>query len=251
MQRLYPNAQIMISQHDIHSTLESTFTAIQQTRMDGVPVMNDKLSVKAIGFHIWNNNQLGILITPWFMNLMLLSQDTFQASNKQKSVDHQGIEIKEQSKNLKVGSIQPHVFPSGAYDFVVGYEEGIGHYQSCSLFSPMFEFEDQTSAELTAKEALAAIMNEDNIDFASQSRDNEIEQIWKGEKAAPAVIGGFASNSSNPDSNLSANPKSPKKPQKGLSERIIEGIEKGIDEPTSRRDFLRGKIFSTNAKDKV
>ena len=240
MQRLYPNAQFMISQHDIHSTLESTFSVIQQTRMDGVPVMNDKLSVKAIGFHTWNNYQLGILITPWFMNLMLLSQDAFQASNKQKSVNH-----------LKVGSIQPHVFPSGAYDFVVGYEEGIGHYQSCSLFSPMFEFEDQTSAELTAKEALAAIMNEDNIDFASQSRDNEIEQIWKGEKAAPVVTDGFASDSSNPDSNLIVNTKSPKKPQKGLSERIIEGIEKGIDEPTSRRDFLRGKIFSTNAKDKV
>ena len=246
MQRLYPNAQFMISQHDIHSTLESTFSAIQQTRMDGVPVMNDKLSVKAIGFHSWNNNQLGILITPWFMNLMLLSQDDFQATNKQKSANY-----------LKVGSIQPHVFPSGTYDFVVGYEEGIGHYQSCSLFSPMFEFEDQTSAELTAKEALAAIMNEDNIDFSSQSRDNEIEQIWKGEKAAPVVIDGFASDASNPDSNLIANTKSPKKPQKGLSERISEGIEKGIekgiDEPTSRRDFLRGKIFSTSTstKDKV
>lgn len=237
----------MISQHDIHGTLESTFLSIQNTRMEGVPVINDKLSVKAIGFHAWNNYQLGILITPWFMNLMLFSQASGGANNEsgQNNEAPGNRPDDTSSEKLKVGSIQSHAFPSGAYDFVVGYEEGIGYYQSCSLFSPMFEFEDQTSAELTAKEAIAAIMNEDNIDFSSQSRDSEIEQIWKGEKVAPIVTDGFGSGLSSPDSSLISNTNSPRKPQKHLSERIKERI----DEPTSRRDFLRGKIFS--AEDEV
>ncbi len=224
----------MITQHDIHITLESTFTMIQQTRMDDVPVINDKLSVKAIGFHEWNRNQLGILITPWFMNVMLFPHA--DETSKQQGAE-QGAENLEPRK---VGSTQLHVFPSGAYDFVVGYEDEIGYFQSCSLFSPMFEFEDQDAAELTAKEALAAMMNEENIDFSSQSRDHEIAQIWNGEKAAPAMTEGFSTEAAldSPSGQAVNNAK----PKKLLSDRIKERI----DEPTSRRDFLRGKIFSSD-----
>jgi len=234
MLRLYSSLLLfnnfMISQQDIHSTLESTFTHILRERMDGVPVINDKLSVKAIGFHQWNNTQLGILITPWFMNLMLFPQAT----------DDNNAQNPQNAKPSSVGDILPHVFPSGAYDFVVGYEDSIGQYQSCSLFSPMFEFKDQPSAELTAKEALAAIMNEDNIDFASQSCDSEIEAIWNGKKPAPVNTGGYA----NKTSATSVANRASNKPQKLLSERIKERI----DEPTSRRDFLRGSIFSSEDK---
>ncbi len=215
----------MISQQDIHNTLESTFTHILRERMEGVPVINDKLHVKAIGFHEWHNTQLGILITPWFMNLMLFPQVTAEDKPTQSS---------------SVGDIHPHVFPSGAYDFVVGYEDNIGQYQSCSLFSPMFEFEDQPSAELTAKEALAAIMNKDNIDFASQSRDSEVEAIWNGKKPAPVSTGGYANETS-----ITPATEKNQEPKKLLSERIKERI----DEPTSRRDFLRGSVFSSEDKE--
>lgn len=235
----------MSSQQDIHRTLEATFAHIQQTRMEGVPVINNKLSVKAIGFHEWNNNQLGILITPWFMNLMLFPQATKATGTTQATAMTDGYDG-EQSNHQegdnkhvnKVGSIQPHAFPSGIYDFVVAYEDDIGHYQSCSLFSPMFEFEDQPSAELTAKEALAAIMDDENRDIASQSRDKEIAQIWNGEKPAPPATDGFSSHSSSVDHAENTASK-PHKPHKLLSERIKERI----DEPTSRRDFLRGNIF--------
>lgn len=191
------------------SNLEATFRNIQTTRMEGVPVINNNLDVEAINFQEWNNHQLGILITPWFMNLMLIPNgDTDSIA--------------------KTGTIHQHLFPSGSYDFVAGFEEEIGHYLSCSLFSPMFEFENQEAAELTANEALKAIMNEGNIDTSSQNPANEIEQIWSGKLSPPKKTHNFDGSKIEPEVEKSA-------PRKKLSERLKE--------PTSRRDFLRGKAF--------
>jgi [NiFe] hydrogenase assembly HybE family chaperone len=191
--------------------LEPTFQMILEQRMEGVPVINDRLSVKAVDFQQWHSYQLGILITPWFMNLILLP------------------EIETDVEQAQVGSKKTHVFPSGAYEFIMGFEDGLGLYLSCSLFSPMFEFEDQSTAELTAQEALSAIMNEENIDVESQGRDNEITQIWAGEKPEPDKT----------DSLFSAQDEIEAEQRKTLSERIKE--------PTSRRDFLRAKVFIADA----
>lgn len=190
--------------------LEATYKNIQATRMEGVPVINEKLQVKAIGFQSWNTYHLGILITPWFMNLMLIPSEISDNTRE----------------TFKTGSTHQHVFPSGAYEFVAGFEQAIGHYQSCSLFSPMFEFEDQETAELTALEVLKAIMSKENFDKASQNPANDIEKIWKGEKPQPARTHDFDGAKIE-----IAN----KPPRKELSERLKE--------PTSRRDFLRSKIF--------
>ena len=191
------------------SQLEKTFRNIQETRMAGVPVINENLIVKALHFQDWDNHKLGILITPWFMNLMLIpNRDT--------------------DSTPKTGTIHQHGFPSGSYDFVAGFEEEIGHYLSCSLFSPMFEFENQEAAELTAIEALKAIMNEENIDTSSQNPANEIEKMWSGEIPTPEKTHNFDGSKIEPEIEKTA-------PRKKLSERLKE--------PTSRRDFLRGKAF--------
>jgi [NiFe] hydrogenase assembly HybE family chaperone len=195
------------------SKLETIFSYIEVTRMAGIPVMNSAISVKAVDFQPWNNYQFGILITPWFMNLMLIP-------DKETEVDI----------SHKVGSDHQHAFPSGSYNFVAGFEEEIGHYQSCSLFSPMFEFESQEAAEMTATEALKAIMDEGNVDASSQNPSDEIEQIWKGEKPQPNITHNF-DGSEIP----SAPEKEIIKPKKKLSEKLKE--------PTSRREFLRGKAF--------
>jgi [NiFe] hydrogenase assembly HybE family chaperone len=190
--------------------LEPTFQMILDERMEGIPIVNEELAVKAMGFHQWNDYQLGILITPWFMNLMLLPS------------------IEWQQYGVKIGSIHTHVFPSGAYDFIVGFEDKIGFYLSCSLFSPMFEFEDQHAAELTAKEALTAIMNDENSDLDSQISDTEIVEIWAGERPEPDKTDSLFSK------------------QDDLKESEHKPISERIKEPTSRRDFLRGKVFSEN-----
>jgi len=196
-----------------YQRLETTFNCIQRERMEGVPVLNERLCVKAIGFHEWNGYQLGILITPWFMNLMLLPA-TVKVSNES-----------------NMGDIQTHIFPSGAYDFIVGYEQQFGLYLSCSLFSPMFEFEDQQEADLTAQEALAALMDEENFDQESQHRTQEIAEIWSGEKTISPEKDGFNQKSE----------------AQAESELVQSSPQKLIKETASRRDFLRGNVFNSGS----
>lgn len=120
--------------------LLQAFETIYRTRMAGMPMVNPALCVAVVGFDHPEYAQLGILITPWSMNLVLLPQ------------------AQEDWSTLKPGSKQLHIFPSGCYEFVVGDEPGLGRYQMCSLFSPMFEFHDQATAEATAQAALAALV---------------------------------------------------------------------------------------------
>ncbi|TXH61274.1 MAG: [NiFe]-hydrogenase assembly chaperone HybE, partial [Burkholderiaceae bacterium] len=40
------------------------------------------------------------------------------------------------------------------FEFLGAHEEGFGPFEACSLFSPMFQFEDQAAALATAEEVL-------------------------------------------------------------------------------------------------
>lgn len=128
----------------VAARLEAVFTKVHQERMDGVPILNERLRVEAVGAHIWNKDWLAVLVTPWFINLMLMpTSDDAQA----------------QWRPLSLGSTVPHSFPAGRFDFIVGEEAELGRYQMCSLFSPVLEFEDQEAAVLTARAALEALFN--------------------------------------------------------------------------------------------
>ena len=45
-------------------------------RMEGLDFVNPALSVEAVAFAPWQGHWLGVLITPWFMNLILAPRDT-------------------------------------------------------------------------------------------------------------------------------------------------------------------------------
>lgn len=215
--------------------LETTFRQIHTERMQNVPVVNEKLAVKATQFYPWKEYQLGILITPWFMNIMLLPNDATanNLADKQVGTNHSTPSNKE---SYKVGATKNHVLPSGSYEFVTGYEESIGFFESCSLFSPMFDFANQEAAELTAKEALLALMNKENIDVESQNPSHEIEKIWPDKEPIPEFTMNADGSEISKNSSLK---KVNKKPRKRLSERLKE--------PSSRRDFLRGSAFREEA----
>lgn len=123
--------------------LVCAFRAIHATRMRGLPFVNERLAVEAVGFRPWNGRWLGVLVTPWFMSLVLLPADApgarWQALNK--------------------GASAAYAFPAGVFEFIGGHEDAIGEFQSCSLFSPMFEFADQATARLAAEVALAALFD--------------------------------------------------------------------------------------------
>jgi len=117
------------------STLESCFKHIQQQRMGDVPILNLALRVQAVDFQLFQQTWIGILITPWFMNLLYLRDDA-----------------------LAIGAKITHSFPAGQFEFIVSYEKALGFYQSCSLYSPMFAFQQQEIAVQTAQSALQALL---------------------------------------------------------------------------------------------
>ena len=127
--------------------LTETFRDIAAGRMQGLPVMNNSLQVEPVGFTPWAGHQVGILIAPWFMNLLLLP------------------DLDEDWSDLKEGSKALWELPSGEYEFTVARLEPVGSYQSCALFSSVLDFPDQETARAVAR----TIMHEL---FADQSEDN-------------------------------------------------------------------------------
>lgn len=120
--------------------LEAAFARIAGTRMAGLPLNNPVLRVQAVGFRALDEaHQVGVLITPWAINLVLLGQPT--------------------SRDLQLAADRRRVwdFPSGSYEFMGGEEPECGPYQFCSLFSPAFEFAEQETAVATAGEVMAGL----------------------------------------------------------------------------------------------
>ncbi len=123
------------------AALEATFRHIAQHRMAGVPILNPALSVEAVGFRAWDQHWLGVLVTPWFMNLWLMPR------------------VVSRWQPIAAGASRHYVFPAGVFEFIGGFESTIGDYQACSLFSPMFDFVDQASAHDTAVASLEALFD--------------------------------------------------------------------------------------------
>jgi [NiFe] hydrogenase assembly HybE family chaperone len=183
--------------------LEQVFRRIERERMQGLPILNPALRVKAVGLQDWQGHCLGVLITPWFMNLMLLPSE---------GDDWQG---------LNIGDKQLHQLPSGPYEFILGEEPGVGRYQMCSLFSPVFEFADQATAEATAEAVMAALMVAENRETVS-THEREIARRWRGEHE----------------------PKEGDIPAKPAidTEAPRPSLEQHLEQPLSRRDLLRGRF---------
>jgi [NiFe] hydrogenase assembly HybE family chaperone len=120
--------------------LEAAFRRIQAERMADVPMLNPALSVEALGFAPWQGHWLGVLVTPWFMNLVLVP----------------GAEAGWRS--VADGARVFHRFPSGEYAFLGGREDEVGEFQTCALFSPMDRFTDQATARAVAVAAREALL---------------------------------------------------------------------------------------------
>jgi [NiFe] hydrogenase assembly HybE family chaperone len=107
----------------------------------GLPFLNPALRVEAVGFRRRDGRWLGVLITPWFMNLMLLP------------------DVPASWHHVRYGDTVSYPFPSGVFEFISAREADLGDYQICSLFSPMFDFADQDGARATALAVLTALFD--------------------------------------------------------------------------------------------
>ncbi|MEO8120584.1 MAG: [NiFe]-hydrogenase assembly chaperone HybE [Rhodoferax sp.] len=127
--------------------LVELFDNVAQARMAGIPILNPALRVEALGFELCEGDgaeaggphgAVGVLLTPWFMNLVWFSLDRID-------------------QPTRAGTSRAHQVGSECFDFIAGHEAAFGSYEACSLFSPMFEFPDQAAASATGAAVLAAL----------------------------------------------------------------------------------------------
>lgn len=125
------------------NALAAAFRVVETTRMAGLPVLHPRLRVEAVGFQRDSADPsvaLGVLVTPWFMNLVRLPLD---AAAEQALAG--------------VGESRPRAVAALEADFLGAHEASFGRFEACSLFSPMVQFEDHAAAVATAREVLSQL----------------------------------------------------------------------------------------------
>lgn len=126
--------------------LEAAFRATA-SRMAGLGIVNPELRVEAVDFAPWEGHWLGVLVTPWCMNLMVLPRD------------------RAQWLPLRSGDKRHYTFPAGDYEFIGARDATAGEFHMCSLFSPMLQFADHDTARITAKVARKALLDARTADY--------------------------------------------------------------------------------------
>lgn len=110
-------------------------------RMAGLGFVNPALAVEAIGFAPRDGRWLGVLLTPWCMNLVAAPCDP------------------RAWPAVAPGAKVRLSFPAGDFEFVGARDAAAGEYLACSLFSPVLEFADQDTARAVAAQALLALLD--------------------------------------------------------------------------------------------
>ncbi|MEM9706756.1 MAG: [NiFe]-hydrogenase assembly chaperone HybE, partial [Pseudomonadota bacterium] len=118
----------------------------------GLPVHNSALDIAAIGFRPFDDLYVGVIVTPWCMNIVGMPTDPRSPARG------------------PVGSKHARVFPSGEYTFVIGLMEGVGWIETCSLFSPMDDFAEQSVAVDVATSAAEGLFEFDEVEREAASK---------------------------------------------------------------------------------
>jgi len=137
---------------EITDRLVTDFTEVWHSTMRDVPLVNKALRVEAVGFRAHEGQIIGVLVSPWFMNVIVLPDGQ----------DWSG---------LTAGEKEVISFPSGDYEFLHNTREMIGGYKACSLFSPMGEFTRQKDAVDVAEAVMQAIFDPANKAETDRSAD--------------------------------------------------------------------------------
>ena len=148
------------------SRLEAGFKYIHQNRMKGLPFLHPKVKVHAVGFKKWTNFWLGVMVTPWAINLILCEGEEGYW------------------KSVPEGKKLHYQFPAGLYDFISVKDKILGEYKMCSLLSPLEEITDDQMAVEVAYAALDEIMKDEQPEdegtpMVESKREVEEEAVEK------------------------------------------------------------------------
>jgi len=146
--------------------LEKQYSQILQQRIADKLPLNPRLKVEAVDFRPSGGNCLGVLVTPWSLDLMLLSNEG------------------DGWADIKAGSTVSFDFPSGPVEFVLEESEALGKILVCPLYSPIFDLQDQETAVATAKLVIESLMKKENaVNDTLVSREKVMELYWHSSKS--------------------------------------------------------------------
>lgn len=126
-------------QDDPTAFLEAHYRQVWETRMADLPFVNPVLSVAAVGFRQHEGDWLGVMITPWFLNLFLISGGGSLWGD------------------IPAGERRYLELPCGTLQFIADDDPDLGPYQYCPLIAPVSVLPDMASALAAARDALAAV----------------------------------------------------------------------------------------------
>jgi [NiFe] hydrogenase assembly HybE family chaperone len=113
--------------------LAAHFRRVHAERMQGLPILNPALEVAAIDFRDFDEHAVGVLVTPWFINLVLLPGTG-------------------EWQSIAQGGVATVSLPGGKIDFNVTHDDCLGTYLTAALFSSVADFPDQEMAKSIAEE---------------------------------------------------------------------------------------------------
>lgn len=120
--------------------LVAHFRQIGVIQIRDLPIYNAGLEVEAVGFQAFGDRWIGVLITPWFMNVILLPSEKTPLNAK------------------VIGQKSQEALPAATCAFIGGGDETVGSYKSLALYSPMAAFTSQSSARHEAQARLIALL---------------------------------------------------------------------------------------------
>jgi len=162
-----PGAPALLEQQRIDaqvSLLVADFREIWHSKMRDVPLVNKALSIEPVGFFSHEGRGLGVLVSPWFMNLIVLPAEG------------------EDWSGLIPGVKEDVHFPSGIYEFIHNRREMVGGYKACSLYSTMGDFQTQMQVVELARAVMIELFKAENR--AETDRAAEIRAKREAELAA-------------------------------------------------------------------
>lgn len=118
--------------------LAEHYQQVWQTQMHDLPFVNPALQVEAVGFVRYAGDWVGVVVTPWFLNLFLLCGGGRLWGD------------------IPAGQRRYVELPCGALQFIADDDPLIGPYQYCPLIAPVSGIADMVTARQAALDALRA-----------------------------------------------------------------------------------------------
>lgn len=135
-----PIAPATARNEDPSVVLAAHYERLWAARMNELPFVNRALAVEVAGFRRCAGDWVGVVITPWFLNLFLISGGGRLWGD------------------IPAGARRYVDLPCGTLQFIADVDPDIGPYQYCPLVAPVGLLPDMASARHAAADALATVL---------------------------------------------------------------------------------------------